>query len=1099
MISSSQLTPDATAAERRLAAALNDAACDGVGYFRFSIPRPDGVPIQEPDFVLVLRGGRVVVIEVKGCTADDIVSVDGDVWTMVSDWPTPQERPRTQARGYALTLKEVLAGRGVAAWIDWRVALPFLPAAAWRTRGFPDQGGAVLFADDIEPRILRTFLGARVGATRALPSLAEALGDILGNSAAAMAREVSSSPIATPTLSPLPGGQPSVTRLTYTGRPPTNDELARELDLGPPEGVLFLTATAALEQLRSPRFAANMQRLQFGPAIRAAMEATGHGWLSRLDQRVCLLRALDNPPWGGDDMRRKLRSDAAAWFDALVELDEEGREGGALLQSERYVDPGVATLLGGLHDRARAEAAAARDGRLPFEAAALRWLEDAFEPPPVAVMEGFTRLTPLQRAFIRRCIAAGTKLALVVPGGGGPHRGFAAVEAEHEWIAPRLNRHLDTPMPAHAGTALEHVQRHLFRGAAPAAPCAAKRLVAVRALPTRIAEAEFALRYLRRLRAHGFDLRRRVAIVASDPALYEALMREADSLLPEAARMFAPQPRNLLLTPIGRFIINLYGVGRDSSLDMTSAQFRDLIASGWLGARPAACADLFPSLAAQLLDRCRTEADWRTGLSALSSLAAAGHAAAVPPTQRRLPSSFVTPDDADALLRALDTVVELRRRLFSGQRGTVGEHARRLLSELDRLDVARVDADVREIMRQIRVALADMERAGALDIAAQEFGDVLRGLGEPEDADDEESLIERDGLRVVGLEQVDGVEYDIVVALGLDDTRLPGGSLDRWPRAQEPAAEWISRQRYRFLAVTRSARRRLVLLRPQTDADGPCRDSPFLQRVAALCPSAAVPPAPYDAEPGREGARVPRARVARERYSVEELSIASLCEHRWRLEAIEPRTRRFTDAWQLGWLARADWAAATVRRLGEVTGGRPQQAATLLAHLQSAKDEVEPHLRARFAGLSDFDWRGVSREVGGQLRWICDQLQGPNWSFRPSLPGQRQLSMADGRRATVMGGAEAVGPSPRYTLFIANRDGAWINGAGKDPSSPYNPLYLAVRRFESWNNWVLRGTPPDDDPVAAIQRIEAADGPRRPGAYCTYCPVKPRCLGLASG
>jgi hypothetical protein len=390
-----------------------------------------------------------------------------------------------------------------------------------------------------------------------------------------------------------------VVRLTYSGRPPTNEELACKLDLGPPEGVLFLTATSALERFRRPRFATNAQRLQFGPAIRAAMEATGHRWLLRLDQRVCLLRALDNPPWGGDDMRRKLRSDAAAWFDALVELDEEGRQDGATLPSERYVDPSVATLLGGLHDRARAEAMAARDGRLPFEVAALRWLEEAFDPPPVAVMEGFTRLTPLQRVFIRRCITAGTKLALVVPGEGGPHRGFEAVEAEHEWIAPRLDRHLNTPMPAPAGADLEHVQRYLFRAATPAAPSAAKRTVAVRALPTRIAEAEYALRYLRRLRAKGFDLRWRVAIVATDPTLYEALLREADSLMPEAARLFAPQPRNLLLTPIGRFIINLYGVGGGSSLDMTTAQFRDLIASGWLGARAAACSDLFPSLAVQ--------------------------------------------------------------------------------------------------------------------------------------------------------------------------------------------------------------------------------------------------------------------------------------------------------------------------------------------------------------------------------------------------------------------------------------------------------------------------------------------------------------------
>ncbi|WP_431266906.1 hypothetical protein [Dankookia sp. P2] len=66
---------------------------------------------------------------------------------------------------------------------------------------------------------------------------------------------------------------------------------------------------------------------------------------------------------------------------------------------------------------------------------------------------------------------------------------------------PRLNRHLETDMLAQAGTSLEHAQRHIFRGAAPAAPPAVERTVVIRALPTRIAEAEYAIRYLRRLRS----------------------------------------------------------------------------------------------------------------------------------------------------------------------------------------------------------------------------------------------------------------------------------------------------------------------------------------------------------------------------------------------------------------------------------------------------------------------------------------------------------------------------------------------------------------------------------------------------------------------
>jgi hypothetical protein len=1097
MISSSQLCTDATAAELRVAAALNACGCDGVGYFRFSLPRPEGAPNKEPDFVLVLRGGRILVIEVKGCEEEDIVAIDGEVWTMAPGWPAGTERPRTQARGYAIVLKEALAARGAAVWVDWRVALPFVSASEWYARRLPDQGGAALFKEDLRPERLRTLLAPRTASGPALPLMVEALGDVFGSAAAAMAGETGGIPDAAPPGSGCPTSEPAVIRLTYSGRPPTDEELDRELTLGPSEGMLYLTATAALEKLRAPRFGGGVQRLQFGPAIRGAMKATGQYWLSRVEQRVCLLRALDDPASSGAELRLRLRRDAAAWFDALVELDEEGRfRGGPPLDPAKYVDPAVADLLGRLHDRAMAEADAAREGRLPFEAAALRWLEEAFEPPRIVVMEGFTRLTHLQRAFIRRCITADTRLALIVPGSEEQRRGFAAVEAEHRRIAPRLDRHLSSPTLAVAGTTLQHVQRYLFAASALAFVGSTKRTVVTRTLPTRSAEAEFALRYVRRLRAKGFDLRWRVAVVATDPTLYEALMREEDSLQPEAVRLFAPQPRNLLLTPVGRFIINLYAVGQDGPLDMTAAQFRELLASGWLGARAAASAELFPSVAAQLLNNCRTEADWRQGLVTLGRLATGGRSGTMPPTRRRLPSNFITRDDVGALENALSILLELRRRLFAGPRGTIGEHARRLLSELERLDVMRLDQTVREVMRQIRTALAEMEQAGALDVEAREFGEVLRGLGQADEPGDEDDpLVGQNGLHVVGLEQVDGAEYDVIVALGLDDTQMPGGSLDRWPRTQEPASEWIARQRYRFLAVIRAARRRLLLLRPQLDGDAPCRDSPFLRRVAALLPQTKATDCACDpgSVNGSPRDRPRRAQMTREHYTVEELSIASLCEHRWRLEALEPRVRRFTDTWQLSWLARADWTAAVVERVAATARAR-QPAATLLQCLQQAKSDVEAEVRERFGGLSDFEWQGISREVNGQLQWLRRTLLRSEWHFDPPRIGQSVVDLGRGRRVTVHARAQAIGPSPRYTLFIADRDGAWISGGGKDPLAPLHPLYLAVQRFTNWSNWILKGGPVKDL-TDVIRRIEALDGVRNPGPHCGYCPVRPRCLG----
>jgi hypothetical protein len=606
-------------------------------------------------------------------------------------------------------------------------------------------------------------------------------------------------------------------------------------------------------------------------------------------------------------------------------------------------------------------------------------------------------------------------------------------------------------------------------------------------------------------------LDQRIAVVAPDPVLYEALLREEDAirLLPGETPLFAPLPRNLLLTPVGRFVLNLYSVGLDGGpdLNMTAQQFRELLASSWLGPRAAANVELFGSVAAQLLDHCRSETDWRDGLDRVARLATGGRPGVlVPPTRRRLPSQFVGPDDAAAWKAALDALLGLRRRLFGSGRGTLGHHVQRLLDELTKLTPTELDAEVVEVMRQIGKALQALSETGTLDVDAREFGAVLSGLSEPrgEEEDDEDDEDERReapnaSFRVRALEAIDGVEAPIVLALGLDDSQMPGGSLDRWPRQQEDAEDWLDRQRYRFLATVRAAESRLILFYPLASEDGACRPSPFLKRVEALVPDAsrAKRPTRSNVASGPIQSVPARARVQRSAYSVEELAIAALCPHRWRMEAVEPRLRRFSEPWQLEWLAKADWMAACVERAA--AGTVPEAAPALRHRLLQAMDVAESDVRERFAALRGLEWAGVRRTVRQQIDYAVDvELKGNRGRFEEGFATGRNLLVATGRTLRVAARAEATGPREGRRRYVAERDGAWLMH-GSNTQEALNPLYKAVNAFQRWSNWVLyggQGAGSIEDLPDALARLESDQPRRNAGAHCSYCPARPRCLGL---
>jgi hypothetical protein len=101
--------------------------------------------------------------------------------------------------------------------------------------------------------------------------------------------------------------------------------------------------------------------------------------------------------------------------------------------------------------------------RQTFEESARQYLATQYVPTPIVVMEGFTRLTPLQQAFIERCAEVpGLRLWIVLPDNADQQIGFAALDRTYQpFLARARVAQLLTPA---LGTqkSLVHLQRGLF-------------------------------------------------------------------------------------------------------------------------------------------------------------------------------------------------------------------------------------------------------------------------------------------------------------------------------------------------------------------------------------------------------------------------------------------------------------------------------------------------------------------------------------------------------------------------------------------------------------------------------------------------------------
>lgn len=1136
---------------------LQDALADWDGdtFYRLPIIDAEGRFVFEPDIVVALRGYTPLVIECKGCRIDDIKAIHGAVWTMAESWNRAQENPCNQARNQAIALAGMLAAAGVPALtVHSLVALPFIARDDWEQQfGKLSIAGGILFADDmVSAEELNTRLTRVAQETRLNPDKWNRIAEVLGASDRWIDSRVDAKPTRVPrTPSPavtlttpvFPDSEGEVeqpiTILRYAGRPPTAEEIARAIGFSAdkpevPRPYTYLVATAALERQRSKDGLGGQHQLkkQLHEEAKPAEEMQllfhkvlrhfiAKPTLRRTEERVLIQRAIRDLAGGDHMVADQLRRDVFAWRDVLAELEEEGLDlaaGGS--SAMEWAHPDLERIAARLQSTYRKMRRSSDFARPTFEESARQYLRTGYVPTPIVVMEGFTRLTPLQQEFIERCAnTAGIHLWIVLPNNVGQEAGFAALDRTYQPFIERARMvELGTP-PLGEQASLAYLQAGLFSLAA--APCCHEDDgVELREFPHRNDEVAYCVgEVIRLVHDEGSLEARDIAIVCSDAQGMAPLLREEAELLGHAD-LFGVPPRQLLLTPVGRFILVLYEVWRSDALEMDAEQLAALLASGWLGGHAQKSAELFTAVSHEHFTFCRGKDQWSAAFDRIEGQKDEGDTV-LGQLASRLPSSLVTTDDLATWRQALDIVERLCQRVFAAGERAIGDHIALLLDQIEQLDPDNMLKTERRVLVDIRKALEDIVESRSVAIDANEFGEVLAGLiherGGEEDGDLPGSSpgAQPQQVWVVGPEGIDNIERHTVFFLGLDESRMPAPGSPPWPRITWSAQEHAERQRYRFLAVVRAARRRLLMSYARQDWERRYQPSPYFDEALYLLERAIDADGPRTLTPPVETAAVVKlVDMKRERYTLAELATYSLCPYRFKMEALTESAGVYTSAWQLEWLACGIWLAEALYLVASSTPGCRGAAASRMA-LEAALDKVRPAVRARLPGLRPLAWVEVEHKVratAGYLLQPSDPEKPPLLGLALANPREKTKPIVIGKRSVnVAAAADFLEYRGEYINVIRETSQAalWLM-AGKadqpigedaeEDEALFQGLLPAVRWWRDMTFWITKQSeklPAHKklELVEAIRNIERGKFPKNPGDHCKYCPVVDTCMG----
>lgn len=1102
---------------------------EGRAYYRLPIYSSGGFYRREIDVLVLLRDFGVFPLEVKGCSIGNIDAIDGNAWTM-ADWFRTTEAPCAQVDEQKFALLELLKRGGLTdVPCAERVVLPFVTSAAWANAGYANLASTqiVWTKEDLTPARMRAWLNSVPGRRRLSGKQWTRLESLFG----ADASQPSPGASAPLPSAPLSNATGSLHFLEFDGDPLSNAQLQGLIPELRDEHVSYsyIVATGALERVRSEMFHPDLQMVEPDDAEEAKPVLVFHKVLRhfvrqpnlrRFEERTLLLRAVREV--AKDPTRRALlERDALAWREALVELDGAGFDLSRKIPQEvkdRLVREDLGDMLRDLQMGFR-EQMRRHGPERNFEWVGREFLDTVFRPTELVVLEGFSRFTPLQEHFLRRCIALGAHVVVVRPHRVDQQHGFEAIQAAHATATTGHKYVIQAAATAFSSSGdLRWLQQNLF-AEAPTPPDAERDdSVVLEAWTHRNREVESAVNRVQMVMAEGCQAHD-MAIVVRDPETYVPLILE-EAELQGRPDLFRIPPRLLLLTPVGRFALGLYDVW-DNGLHLEADVFETFLASGLLGARVQETADAFRGVKEQLFARCITRDEWNHRFADLHRL----RQSLLP--KSRIPAAGIAPEVVTLWKDVVDQLVGICGRLAQSESRPVGTHIRILLDELSKLDSAGMRQAEKHVIGQIRDVLTESTESASIELTPIEFGKVLLGMSqEREEFESEDSR----RVSVVGAESLDGTRKRFVIALGVDDARVPRPPNESWPLADTDFEGHLQQERYLFLAMIRAASERIILSYAQTDGREERFSSMYLDEVAGslgginiLGPRGSADATVASAEPSR-----PLGRARRKSYDLSELARFRLCPYRYKLERIDPTSCRYVSAFQLTFAAQGHW-------LGHALDWLANQGSTTASEPETAKEWFDNAFkRAQDSNLQDFPALRVANHAAimqGMLQtrdYLVSHIVDKGYCAAiKRTPLQPLQVVVDGRPVTI---ATSVRHGLRlgshlYPLLAEALSLEWLIHGTKPTDADEDGCameivegvnvnshqYDVVKFWRSTLKTIYFSQYGTGEPFLTknrtklvevrrdlaelIRTIEQGVYPKNPGDHCTYCPAFTTCLG----
>ena len=1082
---------------------------DGAALHGFRIKRFSGKEyMYAADIVVLSRRLGAVIIECKGCSIQHIYQVRNTVWKM-QNFYAETIRPIEQVEDQKYALMDQARKRGVDPEIvKYRtvVALPFITREEWRERGFREDSinENIAFQEDLTPAAFLVWLERRQQSDPQ-PKVTDAqwraictafdLQDDLQTASTEMTMANGASPEA---ISGLPS---KLTLWEYEGSPPLPEdleELVPELAMATKHDYWYLVATSGLAHLRRD-LAPEIQRIerlhqntrlhgvkmQFRQALSHLILVEDNQLPATKFEEVTSFKRVTGRMEQDPTISEQLKRDRYSWLEALRAVEERGWnvKSDQIELVQHFAHPRLARLLGDVQSGFHDELAVA--GKLNFEQAARAFLQrPTFRPPKTVIMEGFTRLTPLQQTFIERCLKVGNcHVVMVYPYRAVQEEGFRAVQVTYARLADSLPERRHSPLlPMCDPSALRQLSEALFQSSP--ASIAPDQSVQLHAALNRTEEVERALDILLAYREK--HPKADVALVTRDPEGYKPLLREAASRRgPEVEGLFDLPAVHLLLTPVGRFIRHLYDAWDTSSerLNLEAENFSQMLASGWLGKRARESSVLFRALIPAYFARCKTLDEWTTTLQGMRHTQVLGGL-----------QEWAAPADLDLWLNRLEAVGKLVNELFTAGPASLQAQMVRLEQALTTLEIDDVEEAEQAVIKRVMEVFHEFVDNSEFEVSAGEVAEIISAIGR-----EITELENHFRITLTAPESVDSLRKDLIYYLGLDDARVPRPPADEWPLILPPSVlqQHYDFERYLFLSVVRAAKQELHLSYAEVDGQQPCRASLYLEEVAALM-NQSVPRAvqPTQAAGERPNLKYPPLTLERrQEYQISELAQVQVCPRRAYLERLTGSAQYYRNAWQSDLLVQGVlFSMATQRAEVLWPAGFPDDVEEVKLSL---RQEVEQLGRAQFPGIHPSRWPFLTRQV-------VDNLLNSVKSYQASMHALptarfRRHSQVKGQAVRLRGGyygAISSSGKPTWSLNYDSLAQTWLLPPKRDDTRR--------NAFDWWQNQMKNLTFKSKSVVdAELQGQEHellnTNAAPRPGPHCTYCPVAGLCLAQHSG